>query len=75
MLHPTKREIKRIIKRENSNKQIFHLSLINEKESNGQILHSIPHQKGKKRIIKLNRKFSTRQILHFTSSPHKEKEK
>ena len=49
MLHPTKREIKRIIKRENSNKQIFHLSLIKEKESNGQRLHSIPHQKGKKK--------------------------
>ena len=48
MLHPTKREIKRIIKRENSNKQIFHLSLIKEKESNGQILHFIPTKRAKK---------------------------
>ena len=61
MLHPTKREIKRIIKRENSNKQIFHLSLIKEKESHGQKLRFIPHQKERKRIIK--REISTKQIL------------
>ena len=51
MLHPPSKVYikKRIIKRENSNKQIFHLSLIKEKKSNGQILHFIPHQKGKKK--------------------------
>ena len=58
---PTKRERKIIIKRENSNKQIFHLSLIKEKESHGQKLRFIPHQKERKKIIK--RENSTKQIL------------
>ena len=49
MLHPPSKVYikKRIIKRENSNKQIFHLSLKKEKEkekniNNGQILCFIP---------------------------------
>ena len=70
---PTKRERKIIIKRENSNKQIFHLSLIKEKESHGQKLRFIPHQKERKRIIK--RENSTKQILHSVPTKRKRKKK
>ena len=73
MLHPTKREIKRIIKRENSNKQIFHLSLIKEKESHGQKLRFIPHQKERKRIIKRENLVMGKYSISFLKKREKEK--